>query len=250
MTTLIEYANGKLDNPLMLEWAIDYYYDLPKTMKKERTAIEEAWFHALQLAQLIESDETSLLNSLFRALPAKHLTGLSHLLIKHWPTWPASLSETVSEILVEIAPTELIRLYQDAIEHLPHGNHDEIFKLINVDKVLNDADNEQHCQLLEKLANAVLVFPDKIIQSMLLGPLLKSSRLLPQQTLVSLLKTASKQHDPTRQHAIWKSVFSSFFGRHDYLSAFFDNEQYSLDLEFTSLAICFDDDAPLAQFDR
>ncbi|MGZ8906555.1 MAG: hypothetical protein ACXW1U_12640, partial [Methylobacter sp.] len=92
MINIITAAKGKLDNPLMLEWAIRYYNDLPKSAEDERSAIEETWFHDVLLAELIESDETTLLNDLLREFPARRLTGLSHLLVKHWPAWPGSLS--------------------------------------------------------------------------------------------------------------------------------------------------------------
>ncbi|MGR9117329.1 MAG: hypothetical protein ACU85E_16350 [Gammaproteobacteria bacterium] len=70
------------------------------------------------LAELIESHETTLLSNLLLEFPSRRLTGLSHLLVKHWPTWPGSLSATVSEILLKMAPDQLIRLYRDATDRL------------------------------------------------------------------------------------------------------------------------------------
>jgi len=251
MINVITAAKGKLDNPVMLEWAIRYYNDVPKSAESERSAIEDTWFHDVLLAELIESEETTLLNNLLRKYPARRLTNLSHLLVKHWPAWPGALSATVSAILMEIAPDELIRLYRDAIDRLPQGDNEDLIRFSAVGKILNDANNEQHRELAEQLTKAVLAWPDRMIQSMLLGSLLELSQLLSRQTLVSLLETALKnQTDADRRQALWKSLFSSLFGRHHYLSEVFDWDQYDSPLRFAKLTPFFSDDAPLEQFDQ
>lgn len=251
MIDIITAAKGKLDDPLMLEWAIRYYGDLPKSAESERAAIEETWFHEALLAELIDSGETRLLNNLLREFPARRLTGLGHLLIEHWPAWPGSLSATVSEILTAIAPDELIRLYRDAIDRLPQGDNEDLIRLSAAGKVLHDANNEQHRELAEKLVQAVLAWPDHLTRSMQMGSLLKLSPLLSRKTLVSLLETALKhQTDPGRREALWKSLFGSLFGRHNYLSEVFDRERYDSFLRFAALRPFFSDDAPLEQFDQ
>jgi tetratricopeptide (TPR) repeat protein len=251
MINVIAAAKGKLDNPLMLEWAIRYYSDLPKGAESERSAIEETWFHDVLLAELIESDETKLLNDLLREFPARRLTGFVHLLVKHWPAWPGSLSATVSVILMTIAPDELVRLYRDAIDRLPQGDNEDLVRLSAAGKVLHDAKNEQHRELAEKLAQAVLAWPDQLIQSMRQGSLLELSPLLSRQTLVSLLETALKhQTNPGRREALWKSLFGSLFGRHNYLTEVFDWGRYDSLLRFARLTPFFRDDAPLEQFDQ
>lgn len=251
MINVIAAARGKLDNPVMLQWAIRYYNDLPKNAESERSAIEETWFHDEVLAELIDSDETMLLNELLREFPPRRLTNLSHLLVKHWPTWPGSLSETVSGLLMEIAPDELIRLYRDAIERLPQGENEDLIRFSAIGKILNDANNEQHRELAEQLVQAVLAWPDRLNQSMLMGPLLQLSHLLSWQTQVSLLETALKnQTDVERRQALWKSLFSSLLGRHHYLSEVLGWAQYDSPLRFARLTPFFSDDAPLEQFDQ
>jgi tetratricopeptide (TPR) repeat protein len=251
MINVITAAKGKLDNPVMLEWAISYYDDLPESAESERSAIEDTWFHDEVLAELIDSDEIRLLNDLLRKLPARRLTSLSHLLVKHWPAWPGSLSATVSEILMNIAPDELIRLYRDAIDRLPQGDNEGLIRFRAAGKILNDANNEQHRELAEQLVKAVLAWPDRITQSMLLDSLLELSQLLSWQTLVALLETELKnQTNVDSLQVQWKSLFSSLFGGHNYLSEVFDWDQYDSTLRFAKLTPFFSDDAPLEQFDQ
>ncbi|MGR9117330.1 MAG: hypothetical protein ACU85E_16355 [Gammaproteobacteria bacterium] len=119
------------------------------------------------------------------------------------------------------------------------------------DKVLKDANNEQHRELAEQLAKAVLTWPDHFIQSMLMGSLLGLSRLLSRQILVSLLETALKhQTDADRRQSLWKSLFSGLFGRHHHMSGVFDWGRFDSPLRFARLSPFFNEDAPLEQFDQ
>ena len=59
MFNLITAVNGKLDDPLIREWAVQFYSDLPKQAYDERIHIETDWFHEFFIAQLIERGETT-----------------------------------------------------------------------------------------------------------------------------------------------------------------------------------------------
>jgi hypothetical protein len=62
MSDPIACAAGKLDDPLMLAWALGYYEDLPDSAHDSRARIEATWFHDLFLAQWIEQTETDTLS--------------------------------------------------------------------------------------------------------------------------------------------------------------------------------------------
>jgi hypothetical protein len=87
MNNLIAAANGKLGDPVMLEWAMRFYSDLPKHAHDERIQIETDWFHEFFIAQLIDRGEANLLARLFRALPPQRFSSLKSLIIKNWPVW-------------------------------------------------------------------------------------------------------------------------------------------------------------------
>ncbi len=77
----IASAQGKIDGPLMLEWALRYYDNLPENNSKDKARIETKWFHDLFIAQLIEQNETEALSRLFRSLPAQHFSSLTTIYI-------------------------------------------------------------------------------------------------------------------------------------------------------------------------
>ena len=77
-------AKEKLDDPLMREWALRYYSNLPENNREEKAHIESSWFHGLFIAQLIERNEAETLLRLFNTLPAQHFSSFMNLIIKHW----------------------------------------------------------------------------------------------------------------------------------------------------------------------
>lgn len=62
-------AKEKLDDPLMLEWALRYYNDLPENSIAEKGRVASTWFHDLFIAQLLERNETETLSHLFNTYP-------------------------------------------------------------------------------------------------------------------------------------------------------------------------------------
>src|SRR5664280_2997887 len=99
MFNLIAAANGKLDDPVMREWAEQFYSDLPKHAYDERIRIEADWFHEFFIAQVIDRGETALLTHLFRVLPPQHFSNLKALILKNWPVWLVSLVSYAAKIL-------------------------------------------------------------------------------------------------------------------------------------------------------
>ena len=62
MTDFIVATSKKLDDPVMQEWAVNFYRDLPKNAHDERARIEAAWFHEFFIAQLLDRGVNSFTN--------------------------------------------------------------------------------------------------------------------------------------------------------------------------------------------
>lgn len=86
MFNLISAAKGKLDDPILQEWAIRFYSKLPRNAQAERSQIEVDWFHEFFLAQVIDRGVTSFLKCLFRTLPPQHFSNLQNLICKNLVT--------------------------------------------------------------------------------------------------------------------------------------------------------------------
>ena len=143
MFNLIAAANGKLDDPVMREWAVQFYSDLPKHAYDERIRIEADWFHEFFIAQLIDRGETALLTHLFRVLPPQHLSNIKALMVKKWPEWPRTLIDATAKVLSVIAPEELLRLFENDLNRLKQGGVDPL-RFLAIDQ-LRTNNNEVAC---------------------------------------------------------------------------------------------------------
>ena len=65
MTDFIQLAKGKLNDPILMEWALDRYRDAQKGAQKHREAMEQAWFDDLTLRRWLDSNDQDILTALF-----------------------------------------------------------------------------------------------------------------------------------------------------------------------------------------
>ena len=165
MFNLITAANGKLDDPIMQEWAVRCYSDLPKNAQAERIKIESDWFHELFIAQLIDRGETSLLSRFFRELPAQDFSNLTNSIIKNWSAWPTSVVSSAANILAVNAPDELMRLYMDDLSYLKQGAGIDPLRFSSIHQLLSANGSSSCYELADELTKIVLKWKDDFSKS-------------------------------------------------------------------------------------
>lgn len=250
MINLITAANGKLDDPIMQEWAINFYRHLPINAHAERNQIETEWFHELFIVQLCDRGDTSVLSQFFRELPPQHFSNCTHLLVKHWAAWPASVSLSAAHILAVNAPAELLRLYQQHLELFKTGNIDP-FKFSVIDQLSSQSKNSIFNELIDEFAQIVLALDNDFMQSSLLHSVLKLSKLLPADILAALVDKALKiETSDNRRQSHLLSLFKGIFGHNEYLAMVLDREHYDSPLRLSTLQPFFVDSAPLQKLDE
>jgi hypothetical protein len=73
---LIEYGRNKLNDPILMSWALRRYEHAQVRDSDLCRSIEEAWFHDLALRHWIDSGDHEVLEQLFRILPPRLFVGL------------------------------------------------------------------------------------------------------------------------------------------------------------------------------
>lgn len=252
MSDPIECAAGKLDDPLMLEWALGYYEHLPESARGSRARIEATWFHDLVLAQLIEQAETDSLSRLFRYLPPKLFANLTTLIVKHWPDWPDQVARAATNVLAVNAPENLLGLFENQLNRIEQGYSLDTERFCYVDRLANCRTEERLRLFFNRLCLRVLALPDREIgKSLLLSTLLGLAPRLSEDTLLQVLDAAL--HDETREYArkdLLNQLFRGLFGHAEYLDlALARSKKQSLQ-RFAALAPFFSPDAPLAKLDE
>ena len=80
MADLIELATGKLNDPILMDWAISRYWQMEQCHPQHREAMEQAWFDDLTLRRWLNSDDEDILTRLFVHLPAERFVNLGRVL--------------------------------------------------------------------------------------------------------------------------------------------------------------------------
>ena len=250
MFNLIAAANGKLDDPVMRQWAVLFYSDLPKHAYDERIRIEADWFHEFFIAQLIDRGETALLTHLFRVLPPQHLSNIKALIVKKWPEWPRTLIDSTAKILSVIAPEELLRLFENDLNRLKQGGVDPL-RFLSIDQLRTNNNDVACAEFFNQFSKLVIdECPDGFGKAMLILTMLKVSQRLAWDELESLIDTALRIESSESHHRnIFKSLFTGLFGHIEFLAMIFDREQFESSLQLTALQPFFVDSTPLEKLD-
>lgn len=245
-------AEEKLDDPLMLEWALRYYKNLPENNREEKAHIESSWFHDLFIAKLIERNETETLLRLFNTLPAQNFSSFTNLIIKHWFEWPASLANVTIRILATNAPKELLHLLESYLNKFEQGVPFEIERLLSIHE-LSETGIDTSCQpLLNRLCQKVLLLPKDDFYGMFFLPsLLRLGNGLSFDMHASLLEAALQScEDNDRRRSVLIALFQGVFGHKEYLDMVFDRNKKQSEQRLESLPYLFQEETPLTQLDQ
>lgn len=252
MLDSIASANGKLDDPIMLEWALRHYESLPKSAREARARLKSTWFHDLFIAQLIEREETEALSRLFRSLPPKHFANLTALIVEHWSDWPANVAGAATSVLAVNAPEDLLSLFEIDLNRIEQGIPLDTERFLYVDWLVNIGTDERRRTAFNRLCVRVLALPDRDIgKSLLLSTLLRLAGILSADTLEPVLDAALRNE--TRDYAregLMKQLFRGLFGHAEYLDLAIARGKNESQQRFEALAPFFSSDAPLATLDE
>ena len=250
MFNLISAAKGKLDDPILQEWAIRFYSKLPRNAQAERKQMEVDWFHEFFLAQIIERGDTTFLKRLLRTLPPQHFLSLQHLIVKNWTAWPVSVVSVAADVLAVIAPEQLIQLYLDDLAKLKQGANVDLLQFSSIDHLPVDCNIASLPELIDQLVKNIPAWQDVFGKTSVIAALLTFAKRLSADNLQVLLDAALQlENAENRPQDIFRRLFTGLFGHDDYLVMVFDREQYESSLKLARLAAFFADSAPLAQFD-
>jgi len=245
-------AKEKLDDPLMLEWALRYYNNLPENILEEKTRIESTWFHDLFIAQLIERNETETLSRLFNALPAQHFSSLTNLIIKRWSEWPASLANTAIQILAVNAPQAFLSLLDDYLKKVEQGASLDFERILNINVLAEIGINASYQPLLNRLGQKILELPEENFGRVFFLPsLLRVSNGLSFDMLESVLVAALRSSNGSHRKAgVLRSLFQGLFGQEEYLALVFDRGKKESEQRLEPLAHLFREETSLTQLDQ
>ncbi len=116
MLDLIECGKGKLDDPVMMTWALRHYRDASVASPGLCRSMEEAWFDDLSLHRWIDAEDDDVLTDLFRSLPAQRFSNLKSTVLERWKSWSGSLARHATPVLLACPTDDVVSSFVEHIE--------------------------------------------------------------------------------------------------------------------------------------
>ena len=249
MLDLLECGKGKLDDPIIMTWALRRYQHARVQSPELCRSMEEAWFDDLTLRRWIDAEDDDVLTTLFHILPAKQFSNLKPTVVERWKTWSGPLAHHATPVLLESPLEDVIQLF---VKHIEGGLLDANKTLAVVDSLVS-LPQSVGLELLRDITRSVSDLDGgNFLKKVLLEALLRPTAELDLSGLVSLTKMCVPAWDVGEDGArrLLEAVCSALFGS----KALFENAMHLKGGEsaqtFRSLQPLFIGGAPLEECDR
>jgi hypothetical protein len=204
---VITAAAGKLDDPLVLDWAIGRYESLPRNAVDQRARMEALWFHDVFVAQLIDVADSDTLARLFRLLPPAHFANVTSSMVRRWMEWPDALAGAAARPLAANAPDSLLELFEAWLRRVERGHPLNVTRLYEVDLLADTGADERRREFFERLSTRALALPDSSFDKVLLLPVLfRVASALSGSRLEDLLSSGTRERERERARDIARAV--------------------------------------------
>lgn len=245
-------AATQLDDPLILDWALEYYSDLPAgALLKEQ--LGATWFHDLNLrrwlgesgADAADAASVEARNRLLRSLPETALVNFASTLVDGWSTWPADATEAITRVVATLDPERAARTFAAYLDQPSPRAIERVWAIAaNLDK-LPEAPARSLFERLLPLTDDLGEADRPFLQQSLFAAAVKLNRAEELPRLFDGFFTRSRH----RQQFEVELAAKALFGHDSYATAYFWRRADARGPSFASLAPLFEDDAPLAEMD-
>lgn len=242
--TLISRAATLLDDPLMMEWAVHYYHDLPPHPELKEQ-LENLWFHDVSIKRWIDADDPDVLSLMFLYLPEQRFSMFAPAMASRWSAWPTQLTNSASRILASVSSELAAETFGCYLETAQPWSVEKAAAIL---ATLDKLPQEGALPLLEKLL-PLAWDKDEMVASLVRSYTFKAAVRLMPQALPRLLDGlyAEKEH---RLNRAVEFMADCLFGHDAYADLYFLHREDYAAAFFSDLAPLFDSAAPLAEMDE
>jgi hypothetical protein len=248
MTNLIPLATGKLDDPILMDWALDRYRDARIGDPGRRQAMEQAWFDDLTLRRWLDSDDQEILARLFLELPAERFANLAQAIGERWGHWGGPLAHRAAPVLARHAPDPAWRCFAK-----PDGNrHRDAYAVLGIVGALPLLPSETGRGLIAAIAEETRTTGRHSLErDMVVDALIAVGLQVDRPLARGLIRERLREADGERALDLTlDQVSTGLFGYSPYDKLASDLRQGRSKQSFQALAALFRADAPLERLDQ
>ena len=250
--TMISLAAKQLDDPLLLEWALDRYLEIPEVETERRQKAIADVFHDLTLQRYLDVDHEWLTSRLLRDLPEHCFANLKPTLLKLWEQGSPSTMGAVSRILANVVPEQWCDLMEEHLRDIEQGRERPRVEAISQWHQVK-AEPAAAClpDKVNRLARWLLQdrpeHPDRMV---LINYLPRLALRLEDDTLdailAAILQASGEEFVPD---TLLCSLFRGLFGRDSLLDLVFAKARSESEQSLVRLSPWFEPGTPLEQWE-
>ena len=247
MSELIKLAKGKLDDPILLEWALNRYRDAKERGGYPQDQMEQIWFDDLTLSRLLANHDQEILGRLFSLLPAEKFANLGPVIGKQWKHWSGNLARLSAPVFARYDSENAFNCFQRP----PGGGHPDAETVLGVIHGLPYLPCDEGLSLLLEISDEVKRTEENFMKNTFLHALLSSSIEIDIESALSISRTLlqSAIQDNSLEQAL-REVADVFFNANTYHHLAKDIRTGISSQRFQSLNPLFVKGAPLDQLDQ
>ena len=186
MLDLIELGRDKLEDPLIMSWALRRYSQARYRLQ-DRRRMEATWFGESIMRHWVESGDDELLLEMLDALPDERFSGLEPAIAERSRGWEDRLFECATSCLRRNSPATLIPLFDEEIARDPVDSE----RLEILASSLESLPMQSRLELLLSLANRLPEIENEESGRRVLNQLLRPALNLGPDVLSNVLAAAS-----------------------------------------------------------
>ena len=208
---LIEYGRNKLNDPILMSWAVRRYKHAQVRDSDLCRSMEEAWFHDLALRHWIDSGDHEVLEQLFRILPPRLFVGLRPEIVERWGAWSDGLGARAVGVLMECPLETVLPLIARHIE----SNLLDLEKTAGVIGAITGLPSTNASQLVDDVTARLLKLEGaSFTERMLLQALLRPTAVVRHENMVRLIETCARATPDNEGEGrqLLLAVYSALFG--------------------------------------
>ena len=248
MTDLIELATGKLNDPILMDWAISRYRRMENYAPQHREAMEQAWFDDLTLRRWLDSDNEDILTRLFVHLPAERFVNLGQAIGERWGGWSGNLAYHSAPILARYQPDIAWKCFAEP----QGGRHRDVESILGVIRSLPFLSTDDGLQLLKAITQQIVdSTKDDFTRELMLSELLSVSLDLDRAVAREVIKAHLEEITGERElNMLLDQVTRGLFGHSVYRQLASHIRKGQTQQSFQQLGAFFREEAPLGQLDQ
>jgi len=207
MRNLIERVKDRLDDPILMTWALHRYEHVALRGPDFCRPMEDAWFHDAALRRWIDSGDPGALANLFRILPARLFAQLRPEIVERWSAWTGVAAAKAINVVLEDRPEEVVALLA---RHFA-DNFPDLDKTMAAIEAIADLPPAHVRGLLDDVTERVLGLRNgSFTKQMLLDDLLRPTAVLNPGRLAGLVETRVRDNQDQGDRLL-RNVYSALF---------------------------------------